>query len=288
MESYIHNFTSRQHMVTPDYEYFHYKGMEPVDIEYHNHDFYEVYQFITGNVTYLVEGRSYKLSPGDILLIHNKELHKPVIQGPEPYERRVLWISPEYLQKMSDKDTNLSMCFESAASPNFNLVRPSDEMMDTISEILERFEYAMGSLSFGSSILKEAYLLEYLVHVNRAYLESYGSKESPDIQSNEKINEIIRYINRNLEKDLSLDFISGRFYISKYHLLRLFKKFTGYTLHKYILQKRLIKAKSLLKDGARISDVCVKCGFNDYSNFIRSFKKEYGLPPKTYASKKNF
>ncbi len=286
MESYIHDFTSRQHMVTPDYEYFHYRDSGHMDIAYHNHDFYEIYLFCSGNVTYLVEGRSYKLQPGDILLIHNRELHKPQVTDGEPYERRVLWVSPEYLLRKSDKNSNLAMCFESRSMKNYNLIRPSQQMNHKIYKTLERFEYALSSLSYGSSILKGTFLVEYLVNINLAFLEEYDSTESPDIQYNTKINDIIRHINGNLQDDLSLDSISRKFYLSKYHLTRQFKKFTGYTLHKYIRHKRLIKAKGLLREGRRIDEVCYKCGFNDYSNFIRAFKKTYGLPPGKYAQKK--
>lgn len=284
MESFIQNFTSRQHMITPNYEYFHYRDKALMDVEYHNHDFYEIYLFVSGNVTYLIEGRSYRLSPGDILLIRSGELHKPVVHETEPYERRVLWINPDYLHNTSDENSNLAICFGSPAAKSFHLLRPSSKMSAAIFEILDRFEYALASQNFGSNILREIYLLEYLVHVNKAYLESHDIKGSVDIQTNEKISEIIQYINRNLDKDLSLDTLSRKFYISKYHLTRQFSKYTGYTLHKFILQKRLIKSKTLLKEGARINEVCVKCGFNDYSNFIRSFKREYGIPPKKYAS----
>ena len=79
MQTLIHNFTSRQYMITPNFEYFHYVDRSATEIDYHNHDFYEIYFFISGSVTYMIEGKTYKLRPGDILLIHNNELHKPVV-----------------------------------------------------------------------------------------------------------------------------------------------------------------------------------------------------------------
>jgi AraC-like DNA-binding protein len=148
---------------------------------------------------------------------------------------------------------------------------------------LSRFENACHSISFGSHVLKNIYLLELLVQLNRAFLETVRQDIEYDVDYNEKINNIIVYINTNLASDLSLDYISNKFYVSKYHLLREFKKYTGYTIHRYIQQKRLIMAKSLLKEGIPVTEVFVRCGFGDYSNFIRAFKKSFGLSPKKYS-----
>ena len=124
--------------------------------------------------------------------------------------------------------------------------------------------------------------MEFIVFINKHYLESFGDRIQDDIEYDEKVNNIIHYINENLYSDLSLDSLAKIFYLSKYHLLREFKKHSGYTVHQYIHQKRLIMAKSLLKDGLTVTEVCNRCGFGDYSNFIRAFKKAFGAPPKTF------
>ena len=98
------------------------------------------------------------------------------------------------------------------------------------------------------------------------------------------IGNVMSYINDNLHENLSLESLAGRFYTSKYHLLRLFKKHTGYTIYQYIRKKRLIMARMLLKDGLRVTEVYQRCGFGDYSNFIRSFRKEFGHPPGHYKN----
>ncbi|EQK30291.1 helix-turn-helix domain-containing protein [Clostridioides difficile] len=69
--------------------------------------------------------------------------------------------------------------------------------------------------------------------------------------------------------------------------MRKFKSHTGTSIHNYIVQKRLILAKSLITNGHLMSEVCNKCGFNDYSSFVRAFKKNYGVSPKNYINNKN-
>ena len=61
-----------------------------------------------------------------------------------------------------------------------------------------------------------------------------------------------------------------------------FKKNTGYSIHQFIMQKRLIQANSYIKKGLPTMEVSQQCGFGDYSNFVKAFKKKYGLSPKKY------
>ena len=82
-------FDPRQSMTKGDFEIFHYRDAKFEGVAVHQHDFYEVYFFISGNVEYSVEGKSYLLKEGDLLLINPLELHQPRI-GPDQnaYERQ--------------------------------------------------------------------------------------------------------------------------------------------------------------------------------------------------------
>ena len=283
MQTFIQDFTTRQYMVGSDFEFFHYADKPTMEVEYHNHDFYEVFFLISGKVNYIIEGKSYILKPGDIVLINNKELHKPVIEPESAYERVVIWINPDFIKRKITDGTNLFMCFENTSKNKFNLLRLGSEILNIIKHIVTKLNKVCSNASYGSDILKELYVIELIVYLNRAYLENCDEDMEDDIMYDPKVNEIILYINQNLNTDLSLEALSARFFTSKYHLLREFKKHTGYTLHNYIHQKRLIAAKSHLKAGIRVTDVCQMCGFGDYSNFIRSFRKAYNISPKKYA-----
>jgi AraC-like DNA-binding protein len=283
MKEFKQDFTPRQYMVNPDFELFHYYDETAMEIEYHNHDFYEIYFFISGRVTYMIEGKSYRTRPGDIFIINNRELHKPVIEQGETYERVVVWVKPEFLVRNSASDCDLTQCFESSSQSKYNLLRPHKETLEGITRVIAKFEKACSSGSYGNSILKGIYLIELLVYLNRAWGEAAGKDLGGDMEYNEKISNVIKYINENLGSELSLDKLAARFYLSKYHLLREFKRNVGYTIHQYMQRKRLIMAKSLLKEGQQVTEVCMRCGFGDYSNFIRAFKREFGMSPRKYG-----
>lgn len=277
------DFTYRQYMEASDFELFYYQDNKPPEVDFHNHDFYEIYLFLSGTVTYIIEGKSYRMKPRDILIINNKELHKAFVEKGVPYERIVIWLNPDYVKSLNTEKTNLLGVFDSSLLNRYNLLRLDSEAMEYIYTIVDKLGLACKSNTFGSDILRDLYIKELLVYINRVYQISSGKDLELDITYNEKVSKIIHYINQNLSEDLSLEAISAKFYLSKYHLLREFKKNTGYTIHRYITQKRLIMAKELLKDCKQVSEVCSKCGFGDYSNFIRAFRKEFGVSPKKYC-----
>ena len=148
-------FTHRQYMLSDNFEFFHYKDNGPLEVEYHKHDFFEIYFLISGEVTYVIEGKSYTLKPWDIILINNKELHKPIINHGSIYERIVIWVDPDFISKISTSDSDLNMCFESTLKNKYNLLRPGTEILNIIKVILGKLNRILFTDSFGSEILKE-------------------------------------------------------------------------------------------------------------------------------------
>lgn len=275
-------FTDRQFMIKPDFELYHYKNLDALNVELHHHDFNEIYILLSGDVEYFIEDIKYNLTPGDILLINSQELHRPKIKPGVPYERIVLFIRPEFIISCNKEGANLALCFESYHEGYNHLLHPENKMLNTIKEVLIRIFTLLSSNSFGSDILKELYIAEFLVYINQCFLNNMQQKESATIH-NERMKRIIDYINKNIDDNLSLDRIAHELYISKYHLSHYFKYYMGISLHRFIKYKRLLMARSLLKADSNVTNVCQKCGFGDYNNFIRSFKKLYGISPKKFA-----
>lgn len=265
-----------------DFEYFHIKDKKSLEFDFHYHDFNKIIIFISGNVTYLIEGKAYKLKPWDILLVGSNEIHKPLIEEGGTYERIILWVNSSFLTQHNSKECNLLTCFEIAAMQKFNLMRLNPDALSEIKYILFQLEKACYHEGFGKNILKNALFIQFIVSINRAFLARDLEKEIKDVEYDENIVALLNYINDNLSEELTIEELSLKFYMNKYYLMHKFKKQTGYTLHNYILQKRLILASSLIKKGIPITEVYIESGFSDYSNFIRAFKSMFGLPPKKY------
>lgn len=284
MQNENRRFSPRQRMVTSSYEFFHNIDDQQLTVDYHTHDFYEIFFFVSGDVTYLVEGKSYKLRPGDIIIINNKELHRPLIEQGKVYERFVIWMNPDYLRSLSEEHTDLLLCFEENARVRYNLLRPSEEMLALLRKLLYKLENVYYKTNYGYDVLQKSIVMELFVCLNKAYLETNAEEIEGDIEYNDKISAVVSFINDNLAGDLSLNALSSEFYISKFHLLREFHKYTGFTIHQFIRQKRLIKAKAVLREGGSVKDAYIQSGFANYSNFSKSFKEEFGASPRGFMA----
>ena len=278
------SFNSRQHMSNNTYEVFRYKDAVPKEVALHHHDFYEIYFFLSGNVQYNIESRSYLLAPGDMLLISPMELHQPVFGGEQmPYERIVLWIDKQFLDSLGMSDQSLAACFDTTAPGHTNRLSLEGVPRQLITFQLEQMIQALESQDAYSDIYALSYLVQALVQINRMAILAKNAEEIRS-SSDSVVYSVLGYINEHYSEDLSLDFLANKFFISKYHLSREFGRLVGTSVHRYIVQKRLVIAKQMMSQGIPSTEVYQHCGFGDYSNFYRAFKAEYQISPKAYAA----
>ena len=265
-----------------NFKIFHIRDKKDIKFEYHHHDFSKIVILIDGDLTYYIEGKAYILKPWDILFVNKNKIHKPVVNPNKYYERIVIWLNPDFMAKYAQGNNNLLKCFEVAIKNNYNLLRLNMKSIDIIKNLIQDIQNCNNSNEFGSEILKESLFVQLMVLMNRLFLNSDKNRDIEDIQYDKTIEGVLNYINSNLENDLSIDTIASEFFISKYYLMRKFKNQIGSSIHNYVVQKRLILARSLISDGLSMSSVCSRCGFNDYSSFVRAFKKVYGVSPSNY------
>ena len=275
-------FDVRQNMHTTTFEIFRYKDSYLKEVALHHHDFYEVYFFMSGNVQYIIENRSYLLTPGDVLLISPMELHQPMFgREHREYERIVLWIDKQFLESFSLPGQEFTKCFDTTAPGHTNLLRPEGIARQFLTFQLEQLISESTPEDPYQEIASLTYLAQVLIALNRLAMQQMH-KEDPVTAPDSAVYSILGYINEHYHEDLTLDYLANKFFISKYHLSREFQRLVGTSVHRYIIQKRLVMAKQMLSEGKPSSEVYQHCGFGDYSNFYRAFKAEYQISPKDY------
>lgn len=276
-------WTDRQVMLGETaFEFYHYWDDSPPKVEFHQHPFYELFFFLDGNVDYTIEGKTYKLRPGDILLTNSLDIHRPEIYPGRPYERVVVWLDDRFFDQIRANGDDLAACFRDAARKDYRRIRPDQAAFLRLRTLCNQISQAQKSQTLGSNTLVWAYLSEFLVEVCWCYFEASDSFRD-EVTEDEKINSIINYINRNISSNLSLDTIADTFYISKFYLSKQFKHFTGISIYQYIIKKRVTISRDMLRNGASVTDACMECGFNDYSNYLKAFKREFGCNPSRFG-----
>lgn len=272
----------RDDTILQKFETFHYASSNFETLGYHSHDFYEIYLYISGKVRYCIEDMMYEPIPGDVLVIPPGYMHRPLVADSEvPYERMYLWIGESPLRELqTDSYPLVDLLKEFAAGKNYLIHFASDRfriLCDYYQQLILARERREGS----SDLICRSYLTLLFVELCQAVAAS--NKKSSQLSRRELILDIIGFINEHLTENLTLDDISRQFGVSKYHLIREFKRHTETSVYAYVISKRIILAKKLLQEGYSPSKVCYLSGFNNYSNFYKSFLAETKLSPKDFA-----
>ena len=192
----------------------------------------------------------------------------------------MLWIARPYLENLSTPRTSLTRCFDTTVPGHTNLLRLPGATGAPLRTTVDRLCALKASKDYGNDLLAQSALVELMVGLNRAAAERGDAR--PTGTSDQVVDAVLHYINEHYSEALTLDQLAEKFFISKYHLLRKFDAQVGTTVHRYILQKRLLNAKQLLAGGVPPNEVCQYCGFGDYANFYRAFRAEYNQTPRQY------
>lgn len=252
----------------------------PKDEHYsmHAHERVEVFCFISGYCRYLVEGNEYTLKPYDIMIMRPSETHRLKVMGDVPYERIAFHINPETFKGI-DPDGELLKPFYDRPLGKMNRFCSEDFDTDLYRICLDSIDFSTG---LSDKLEVEAKLLTVLTEIHKAYhfrMAHIGGQTDRE-ENNDISAQIIEYINQNIFEPLSLSVICEKFFISQSQLNRIFKKATGSSVWEYITIKRLLSARNLIRAGEPAGQVCLKCGFKDYSSFYRMYKSRFGVSPK--------
>ena len=265
--------TEKTGYLNEEFRLFHIKDQTNKEFPYHYHDFHKVVIFISGKAAYHIEGKVYQLKPWDILLVSRHSIHRPEIDPSVPYERFILWIQNDLPWQ------ELLKCFQKANDRSYNLVRLHSALQEKMRDILSELENSAKSDGYGKDILTQSLFIQFVVYLNRIFLEKQYIFDKKSFSFDSQIANILQYINHNLNGDLSVENLSSRYYVSKYHLMRKFKEETGYTLHNYIINKRLLMARTLISQGMPVTKAALESGFSEYSTFSRAYRKQFKASP---------
>lgn len=256
-----------------DFSIVHKKSENPnlLDFELHNHDdIYEIVLLLDGDCEFIVEGNTYKIEPRDIVFTRPFEFHHIACLTARTYERIILYIRADYFTNNSCEE--FLDIFRNRKIGTGNLIS-ANITGNTIRHCMERLYeyYSDGAYKAANGVVME---FLYLINNTKSKTDNFYTK-------NERIRDIIVYINRHLTDELSLDELSEKFFIDKHYLCKSFKKSTGHTVKQYINNKRILLAQELHRSGQTLLQASLNSGFNSYAHFYKTYVKQTGKSPKS-------
>lgn len=234
----------------------------------HTHTYAEVYLFLSGCGTFHIEGNAYPLTQGDVLLMRPAEAHCIEVDPQTPYDRIVI-----------NFDTSLF----SAIDPEGTLIRPLFSRKAGTQNLYHRQDFdeaqydacLQGMLrSGGNRTVSLAHLILLLQQISVIFSDRPMQEDTGTVEQ-----AIIQYINKNLHKELNLQLLCDKFFLSRAQLCRRFHKATGTSVGKYINLKRLLACRQLIQEGEKPSKVYTAYGYRDYSTFYRAYTRQFGQSP---------
>ena len=256
-----------------DYRIFRSVDRRNMDFDMHYHEFHKIVFCLGGCAEYAMEGKTYRLTAGSILIVPRHCIHRSSFQQEDAYERMILWVQDDYIRSFGDE--SLCALFENR-EPYF--LTPAHAEANRLETVLAN---AYGS----EGLLSMTYLLQFLLFLYRVKAEE-PRKDGTGVQD-PFIRGILEHIRENIRGRLSVQSIADAFYISPSYLMHRFKKETGFPLYNYILQKRLILAVEAMQNGTPVQEAARESGFTDYTAFLKAFKAYYGKTPteiRTYKA----
>lgn len=243
----------------------------------HAHPFYELYYLLEGERVYSMNGQILPARKGDLVLINPHDVHTTSKGNKPGFERILVGFSPAFATGMElgicgllPFECSSLLCLPESDQPEIE--RILWKMLQECKERRPHYEIAVRSLL--------AQLL-ILIHRVQAVIREANPGSLHPMQ--DKISEIVAYVNQHYTEPLTLEGTAARFYISPSYLSRMFSRLTGFRFSEYLRIVRVREAqRRLLSTQERVQFIAEKVGFEHTAHFNKTFKQVTGTTPLRY------
>ena len=250
-------------------------------IQLHSHTFYELlYCCNSCGAEYLVGTERYRLQQGDVVLVPPGVSHRPLLPEPmeAPYDRYVLWLSPEFMEGYA------ALFFDPFVGRQVrtSMLRTQGTRWEYLGDLFRKGVREAERQKEGWEAAVVGNTITLLTQIKRALSDaSTGlmAAEKPEL-----LDRIMAYVEENYAEPINISVLAKHFFVSSSTVSHLFQQKMNVSFYRYVTQRRLIAAKTLISQGENLQDVAVNTGFQDYSGFYRAFKQAFGISPRQYRS----
>jgi len=236
------------------------------------HPHYIIRFIVSGRGEYRVKGKDYRLSAGEMFLI--------------PPEAKVLCraddVCPWVYFWVGFGGPEAERALEAAG---FDGDRYTLKLNDPakIERIMRGISQYSGHTQAGW------YGMTGWLHLLFSELISGAQKTAQKKRGDNYVSMAKEYIDSHFSEDIGIDGIAFHIGIERSYFYKVFKEAAGISPQEYLINVRMSRAQTLLRANSKaLKDIAAECGYPNYSNFSKMFKKKYGISPKTFQRRTRF
>jgi len=244
---------------------------------YHCHDHIEVAIILSGKGEYYIDGVTYFVESGDVIVLNPGVYHKGLVSDfGNPALEYFVGFTDIHFRNMKHN------CIE--LKNGGPILRTSGELRRKIFQTCTLMSEEQEYLHAGRYFMLKTYLIQLLLYMVREQIEPVREQQGYSFESFGKkyvVEQIVGYLEEHYSEKISLDRIAENMYLSPFYISKIFKSETGDTPINYLIHVRLEKAREMLESGENnsIQGVAAKVGYDDAYHFSKLFKKRYGVSP---------
>ncbi len=267
----------------------HYEFSETFEVtQFHCHDYYEFYIHLDGGEFMGVDNQLFQLRPRQVFILPPFCMHGlSCTREMRNYERAYLNLAPEVMRVLSCGQIDLDQFFRSYTSGAVCTYQLSEQDAAQYVSWIRRIRENQDRLSVEGGAFRrfENYtlLMNILNLLCRTVRKTEPAESAP--MGSSIIQEVLDYLNNHYTQPIRIENLARSFGVSVSWLSHEFARFTNRSVYGFVLYRRVMLASQQMLGDASLNDIAYQCGFNDYSNFLRSFSRIFGMSPTQYRKK---
>ena len=236
---------------------------------------------VRGGGDIIIDGSIYKVNDGDLFIIKPTEFFHHIIDNNVFHERIVLITSMQITKNLPSDFSSVFMPFYARKNSMESYIPSSIVSEAGIGDMFNELLEFCRSENTQDKVLSFAKVLQITGTISKIITKK-GPENRNNPVGNEKVNEIIRYLNNNYNKSISLEDIACHFNMNRTYISKLFKEHMGMSIWEYVITRRIYLFNYLIKDSNSLEETAYMAGFRNYSNFYRLYKKYMTMTPMEF------
>ena len=244
----------------------------------HSHSYHELVYNVSGSdVLYSLDGSQFTLRKGDVIFLPSEHFHSGVFNVSDNHSVRLVVQIDDAMWKKAQERTRISWSDEPLLIESGTVARWD------LRGLFERMAQTAYVPKDAQALIYESQVTELQLLINQFVEEN---KASAFKAKNDITTRVMKYLQQHYtEATLTVDMVADYACVSRAHLSRVFKAYTKESVHEYLTNLRMHHCRQMIADGNSILDSSIASGFSDYSSFVKTFKKLFGMTPQEFRKK---